>query len=105
MESYRIEDFSRGWFIGDFHPTLHNADFEVGIKEYKAGDKEAKHYHKEAEEFTVIISGKVSMNKNIYTKGDIIKILTYEDTDFECIEDAVTVVVKTKSVEGDKYLV
>jgi hypothetical protein len=43
------------------------------------------------------------MNNIEYIKGDIIEILENEDTDFECIEDTVTVVVKTKSVKDDKY--
>jgi quercetin dioxygenase-like cupin family protein len=103
MNSYKLENFTKGWFIGNFEPTLFNGDFEVGIKEYKSGDKEERHFHKLSKEYTVIVSGKVKMNNIEYIKGDIIEILENEDTDFECIEDTVTVVVKTKSVKGDKY--
>jgi hypothetical protein len=98
-----LNDFTKGWFIGNFEPSLFNADFEVGVKEYKSGDKEQKHYHKLAKEFTVIISGKVKMNDIEYIKGDIIQIDENESTDFECIEDTITVVVKTKSAKNDKY--
>jgi hypothetical protein len=105
MELHKLNNFTKGWFIGNFEPTLYNTDFEVGIKEYKSGDKEQRHFHKEADEFTAIISGKVLMNGIEYAKGDIIKVVKFEDTDFECIEDCITVVVKTKSIKGDKYLI
>lgn len=105
MKLHNLENMVRGWFIGNFEPTLHNADFEVGIKKYKSGDKEEKHYHKLAKEFTVIISGVVKMNDTIYKENDIIQIDEYDETDFECIEDSVTVVVKTKSINGDKFIV
>jgi hypothetical protein len=95
----------RGWFIGNFEPTLHNADFEVGIKKYKSGDKEEMHYHKLAKEFTIIVSGIVKMNGAIYKENDIIQVDEYDETDFFCVEDAITVVVKTKSIKGDKYII
>jgi quercetin dioxygenase-like cupin family protein len=89
MKSFELKNFEKGWFIGKFEPTVFSADFEVGIKEYKSGDKEQKHYHKLAKEFTVIISGKVKMNDIEYIKGDIIQIDENESTDFECIEDTI----------------
>lgn len=103
MKIHNLENMIKGWFIGNFEPTLYNTDFEVGIKKYKSGDKEPKHYHKLAKEFTVIISGIVKMNNIIYKENDIIQIDEFDETDFECIEDAITVVIKTKSVDGDKY--
>ena len=45
MNSYKLEDFTKGWFIGNFEPTLFNDDFEVGIKEYKSGDKEPEGFN------------------------------------------------------------
>jgi len=103
MKSFELKNFKKGWFIGKFEPTTFSADFEVGIKEYKSGDREERHLHKLSREYTVIISGKVKMNNIEYIKGDIIEVLENEDTDFECLEDTITVVVKTKSVKGDKY--
>jgi hypothetical protein len=100
-----LSEMTKGWFIGDFEPTAYKTtDFEVGIKEYKAGDYEPKHLHKVAKEFTVVVSGRVKMNGVEYGKGEIIQINEFDATDFECIEDCVTVVVKTKSVKGDKYI-
>jgi hypothetical protein len=103
MKNYKLEDFKKGWFIGNFEPSVFNGDFEVGIKEYKSGDKEERHLHKLSKEYTVIVSGRVKMNNIEYKKGDIIEIVENEDTDFECLEDSITVVVKTRSIKNDKY--
>ena len=33
MEKYKVEDFFKGWFIGDFSPSLFkNTHFEVAVK-------------------------------------------------------------------------
>tara|TARA_A100001201_G_C4003593_1_gene175304 strand:+ start:15 stop:332 length:318 start_codon:yes stop_codon:yes gene_type:complete len=100
-----LKDMIGGWFIGNFSPSVWNTEsFEVAVKEYKAGDKEQKHLHKIAIEFTVIVRGKVKMNSIEYSEGDIVQIDPGDPTDFEAIEDTITVVVKQPSVKGDKYL-
>ena len=103
MEKYNLNDMVKGWFVGDFSPSAWMDNFEVGVKRYKAGDYEEKHYHKLAHEFTVIVSGEVEMNGVKYQQDDIIEIQPNESTDFKCLTDVVTVVVKTISVKGDKY--
>ena len=100
-----LDEMIGGWFVGDFEPSvIRTKDFEVAVKKYKAGDKEARHMHKIATELTVIISGKVLMNSQEYGEGSIIEIHPNTSSDFEAIEDTVTVVVKTPSVAGDKYV-
>jgi len=103
MNSYNLNDFKNGWFIGDFNPSLYKNNFEVGIKKYKKGDKERKHYHKYSKEFTIIVAGAVKMNGTVYCKDSIIQINENESTNFESLEDTITVVVKTASIEGDKH--
>ena len=83
MKVAKLEDMVKGWFVGNFDPTLIKTnDVEVAVKEYKKGDYEEKHYHK----ITVIVSGKVRMNGIEYSKGDIIVI---EPNDFEALENTV----------------
>lgn len=104
MEVFNLKNMVKGWFIGNFEPSLFlTDDFEIAVKEYKAGDCEKKHYHKVAEEFTVIISGDVEMNQVKYSKNDIIKIFKNESTDFKALTDVVTVVVKIPCSKNDKY--
>ncbi|MFL5740271.1 MAG: cupin domain-containing protein [Flavisolibacter sp.] len=106
MQRFELKDFTGGWFVGDFDPSLvKTGDFEVAVKNYKAGAKEKKHYHKIAVEYTLIASGKVHMNGKEFEAGCIIRIDPGEATDFEAITDTTTVVVKLPSVKNDKYLV
>ncbi|AUB83880.1 hypothetical protein [Candidatus Thiodictyon syntrophicum] len=104
MKRHKLEEMTKGWFIGDFVPTLHlTRDFEVGVKYYRAGDREDAHVHRIATEYTVIVTGKVRMGQQIYQSGDIVVIAPGESTDFEAITDAATTVVKLPSLQGDKY--
>ena len=101
-----IKDFTKGWLVGDFEPTLiKNKDIEIGIKFYKKGDIESNHYHKIATEYTVVISGVVKMMDRIFGEGEIIIVNPNICNQFECIDDACVVVFKTPSVAGDKYIV
>jgi len=104
MKVNKLKDMVRGWFIGNFEPSVHNTnELEVAVKEYKAGEKEEKHYHKIAKEITVVVSGNVLMNGIFYNSGDIITIEPGEITNFEALSDTITTVVKLPCVKGDKY--
>lgn len=105
MHKARLEDMVRGWFVGNFEPTLYKTgDVEVGVKHYKAGDAEEWHYHKIATEITVILEGEVEMNGVRHVSGDILTIPPGEGTDFRAITDVTTVVVKLPGASNDKYL-
>lgn len=104
MKTYRLENMTKGWFVGDFLPTaLKTGDAEVAVKPYRAGDHEGRHMHKVATEVTVIVDGEVEMSGQRYKTGDIVVIAPGEATDFTAITDVMTVVVKVPSVKGDKY--
>ena len=107
MQKFDLNSFTKGWFIGDFSPTISNTDkFEASIKRYNKGDYEESHVHKIADEITVIISGKVSMNGVTYKKNDVLLIEKGESTDFKVLSrEATTCVIKFPSVKGDKYKV
>ena len=105
MKKADLKDFFKGWFIGNFDPSLIKTnDVEVAIKKYKAGDHEDSHYHKIATEITAIVSGEVEMNGIKYIADDIIVIEPNDRTDFKCLTDVVTVVVKYPGANDDKYI-
>jgi len=106
MRVAKLDDMFKGWFIGNFEPSLCKTnDVEVAVKKYNKGDYEERHYHKIATEYTLIISGRVKMNNREYQVGDIIIIEPNESTDFECLEDnTINVVVKLPGANNDKYL-
>lgn len=104
MKVSKLSEMKGGWFVGDFTPVcLSTKAVEVACKYYKSGDKESKHVHRVATEVTVIAEGKVRMNGNTFVRGDIVVLDPGDATDFEVLEDTVTLVVKMPSVMGDKY--
>ncbi|SFB94012.1 hypothetical protein [Butyrivibrio sp. YAB3001] len=106
MKIGKLNNMTKGWFIGNFTPSLFQTnDVEVAVKRYKAGDHEDKHYHKIATEYTVIVDGEVEMNGVRYYKDDIIVMEPGDATDFTAITDATNVVVKIPGANNDKYLV
>lgn len=105
MKLENLEGMMKGWFVGNFSPTLYKTeDVEVAVKSYKAGDKEDWHYHKIATEITVIVNGHVRMNDIELDSGDIIVLEPGEGSDFEALVDTTTTVVKIPGVPNDKYL-
>ncbi|MEA8593007.1 hypothetical protein PZT57_30640 [Pseudomonas aeruginosa] len=105
MKTARIENMTKGWFVGAFSPTAHHTNScEVALKTYKAGETEEAHFHKIATETTLIVSGKVEMCDQVWGPGDIVVLEPGDITAFRCLEDTVTVVVKEPGALNDKYL-
>ena len=106
MKHDRLENMTKGWFVGAFTPTvLSTNDCEVAVKKYAAGEREASHYHKIATEVTLVLSGRVRMAGREFSDGDIVTLEPGFATDFEAITDAVTVVVTNPGASNDKYVI
>lgn len=104
MKTAKLSDMTKGWFVGNFEPTLYKTtDVEVAVKTYAAGAYEKKHYHKIATEITVVTKGTVRMNGVEYSVGDIMIMEPNEATDFYAVTDAENVVVKLPGANNDKY--
>lgn len=104
MRTAKLNDMLRGWFVGNFEPSLYKTNaVEIAVKTYNMGAYEKKHYHKVATEITVITKGTVQMNGIKYSSGDIIIMEPGEETDFYAITDVENVVVKLPGVNNDKY--
>jgi hypothetical protein len=101
----RLEDMVKGWFVGGFEPTVFKTEAcEIAVKNYKAGDFEAAHFHKIATEITLVISGRIYMAGKEWTSGDIVVLPPGEVTDFKALTETINVVVKLPGVLDDKYL-
>ena len=104
MKTAKLSDMTKGWFVGNFEPTLYKTnDVEIAVKSYSAGAYEKKHYHKIATEITVVTKGIIRMNGVEYSAGDIIIMEPNEATDFYAVTDAENVVVKLPGANNDKY--
>lgn len=105
MKIFELKDFKKGWFIGDFKPSLVDTkDFELGVKTYKAGESDPRHLHKLSTEISVVISGTVLFSGKEVTAGQIVIIQKNEPNQFMAKTDAVLLVVKLPSCPNDKYL-
>ena len=105
LERHKLDEFTRGWFVGNFSPTLIQTEAaEVAVQRYPAGAHEARHYHKVATELTMLVAGQARMNGEEIAVGEIIRIPPGTPADFEALTDVMTLVVKVPSVKGDKYL-
>ena len=105
-----INDFHRGWFVGNFEPSVLTGNFEVGVQEYFAGQTHEPHYHQQTTEVNLILDGEVEFfvkpyndmsldeySRYVLKRGDIIKILPYEITHILCRTNARILCVKDKS--------
>lgn len=106
MRTAKIKDMKKGWFVGNFTPSLYKTEaVEAAVKHFKAGEVEPSHYHKIATEITVVVSGKVKMFNTVWESGDIIIADPEDITGFEAVTDAVLTVLKLPGTLNDKYLI
>ncbi len=104
MKIEKLKNMTKGWFIGDFDPSiLKTKDFEVGVVFREKGLKEKPHYHAKATEYNLVISGSFNLNGKELIEGDIFVIETGEIVRPVFHEDTRILSVKVPSVIGDKY--
>lgn len=107
MKLSKISDFTNGWFIGAFTPSLlKTSDFEIAHHFYAKGFKAHPHTHMIATEYNYVVSGHLLVDdKHELKRGDI---FIYEPSDIANVvflEDTDLIIIKTPSIIGDKYLV
>ncbi len=106
MKISKLNEMTRGWFIGDFEPSIiRTKAFEVGILTHKKDEDWGEHYHKIATEYNILLKGKMSINGTVLNEGDIFILEPMETALPIFMEDCVVLCVKVPSVIGDKYLV
>jgi len=106
MKVSKISDMTRGWFIGNFEPSIYKTThLEVGILTHRKGEQWAAHYHKLGTEYNVLVSGSMKVCDTELTAGDIFVIEPYEIADPIFHEDCTIVCVKLPGNTGDKYIV
>lgn len=105
MKSEKLSDFHLGWFVGNFEPSLlKNQHVEIAVKHFAKGETEPSHKQLVATELTVVVSGKIKMNDEFFSNGEIVIIPPGEYANFEALEDSSLVCVKFPSIPEDKVL-
>ena len=105
MEIFKLADFYRGWYVGNFEPSCFKTnDFEVGYLFHPKGEKWPAHYHKLATEINLLIEGEMFLNGVKLSVGEIFILKPYEIADPIFLTDCKILVIKTPSLPGDKYI-
>jgi len=104
MKVGKLNEFFRGWVIGDFEPSLlKTPNFEVGILTHPKGEKWPAHYHKISTEYNILIQGSMELCGVKLQAGDTFVLEPYEIADPIFYEDCTIVCVKVPSNTSDKY--
>jgi hypothetical protein len=105
MLVYNLNDFTRGWFIGNFEPSLYNqVNFEAGVKRFKSGEFHEPHMHLVSKEYNVIVEGTCIVNGKTLSKDDIFVLVPYDPIHITFVTDTTICVIKTPS-RDDKVVV
>jgi quercetin dioxygenase-like cupin family protein len=106
MKSYKLEEFFKGWVVGDFNPSLFKtSDFEVAVKFFEKGEIEPAHKQLVATEITIVIDGSIRLGEGTYSCGDVIEIQPNEVAAFESLTHSSLVCIKFPSIPNDKVVV
>ena len=112
MDVNHIDNFTNGWFIGDFEPSLFkNPFFEVAHQHHSKGKIGDEHFHKLTTEVTYIVKGsmvikdKESGKDQTLSSGHMFTFFPNEISDVVFLEDSDLIVVRWPSIPSDKYMV
>jgi len=106
MEIFKLENMYKGWFVGNFEPSVFKTElFEVGTTLHPKGSSWDIHYHKKGTEITWLIKGKIKIQNKILKTGDIFIIHPWEIVNPEFLEDSEVLIIKTPSNTNDKFVI
>lgn len=101
-----INDYLRGWLIGNFNPSIKKETrYEIGLLTHTKMEKWQFHYHKESTEINILIEGKMIINNIEINKGEI---FIFNKNTIACpifLEECKIICIKIPSVPGDKHII
>ena len=104
VKKNKLEHMTRGWLVGNFTPSILKTNaFEVGYLKHHKGQEWPAHLHKEADEYNILIKGKLSINNEIIDEGEIFIIPKGMLSSAKFLEDCEIVCIKVPSNTNDKF--
>jgi len=101
---WNIDDFVRGWFIGDFTPSIYKTnEYELGVLSHSENEKWGFHFHKEADEINFLLEGRMKLNDKIIEKNSLFVIPKNQIACPIFLKDCQIICIKVPSVPTDKY--
>lgn len=118
LETYNLKEFTRGWIVGRFSPSLLDYASEVGVQSYQAGDIHPAHVHFLSKEINVVLSGVCEIEgtdigrlqdkdfkRERFGPGDIFIIDPGYAIQFMAITDCQILVIRSGSNPKDKIVI
>jgi len=103
MKVAKVKDSIGGWYVGNFEKAAYKTSgFEVSYKIHHKGEKYGWHYHEHLDEINLVVSGKIKIQGQTFTKGDIFILEPYDIADPEFLEDCEIICVKAPNITNDK---
>lgn len=103
MRTRRLDEFVRGWVVGDFTPSIHrNQHVEVAVTTHLAGEPTFPHLHKESTEINIVVRGSLEANGSQLGPKDIFIYERGETCFVDFIEDTTLVVIRFPAAPNDK---
>jgi hypothetical protein len=104
MKVRNINEFTKGWFVGDFTPAVFQSkDFEIGHHKHRRSEKTFPHYHKETTELNYILKGTLMVSGTLLTEGQMWTYEKNEVSDVQFLTDVELIVIRWPSIPSDKY--
>lgn len=104
MRIWDINEFKKGWFVGDFEPSIFRSkDVEVGHHKHKRGEETIPHYHKETTELNYILKGTLMVSGALMNAGQMWTYEKNEVSDVQFLTDVELIVIRWPSIPHDKY--
>lgn len=104
MRVSNISEYTKGWFVGDFEPSLFkNPHFEVAHHKHKRNEKTVRHYHKETTELNYILKGTLMVSGCLLRAGQMWTYEKNEVSNVQFLDDVELIVVRWPSIPSDKY--
>ena len=108
LKIHHVKDFTNGWFIGDFLPSIHRTrSFEVAYHTYPKNHKYEPHIHAEAREINLVVKGSIYIPylQKTLVEGDIFVVEMQEYYEVKFLEETSLIIIKSPSIPGDKFSV
>jgi len=106
FDTVDINNYTRGWLIGNFEPSIKKeTEYEIGLLTHKKDEKWGFHYHRESVEINILIKGKMIINNIELNTGDI---FIFDKNIIACpifLEDCKLICIKIPSVPSDKFII
>ena len=104
MKQSNIKQYTNGWFVGDFDPSIFkNPFFEVAHHQHKKGDPTFPHYHQVTNELNYIVRGEIMVDGNHLKSGDMWIYEPWDISDVKFLDDTDLMIIRWPSIPSDKY--